>query len=70
MNLFIIEHPTKGVVTDVPGDRDDKYHYSWSKLRNDDSTRTFSLRDARYHVVRCAPGSEIRRWGGEWEVVA
>ena len=68
--MYIIEHPTKGVVTDIPGDRDDCYHYSWSKLRSDDSTRTFNLMQARQHVGLCARGSQIRKWGGEWEVVS
>jgi hypothetical protein len=31
----IIEHATKGILTDLPGDRDDKPHFSWSKPRKE-----------------------------------
>jgi len=66
--LYIIEHPSKGVVTDIPGDRDHKYHFSWTKLRSDESTRQFTLAQAREHVVQIK-GAEVRRWGS-WEVVS
>jgi hypothetical protein len=29
----IIEHPTRGVLTDLPGERDDKPHFAWSLPR-------------------------------------
>jgi hypothetical protein len=32
---YFIEHPTRGVLVEAPGDRDEKFHWSWSKPRTE-----------------------------------
>jgi hypothetical protein len=68
-DLYIIEHETRGVLTDVPFvDRDDKPHFSWSKPRGE--ARTFTLPRARQALdMRSMPdGCYILRYGS-WERV-
>ena len=38
---YIIEHPRRGCLTDMPGIIDDKPHFSWSGLRSDEKVRKF-----------------------------
>jgi hypothetical protein len=70
----ILEHPTRGVVTDLPGHRDEKYHFSWSGLRNDERVeRFYSLHEARLHRdaanAQVGGGVEIRDPARGYEVV-
>ena len=47
MNLYLIEHPTKGVLTDLPYDRDEKAHFAWSISRRDERAKRLTLPEAR-----------------------
>lgn len=50
---YILEHPTRGIVTDLPGHRDEKYHFAWSTLRSDErNERFFSIDRVRLHRDR------------------
>jgi len=41
---YLVEHPTRGVVSAIPGDRDDNYHFSWSGNYTDENkTRRFYI---------------------------
>lgn len=35
MDWYIIEHEKRGILMELPGERDDKPHFSWSKLRSE-----------------------------------
>ena len=41
MRYWVIEHPKKGILTDVPGDRDDKFHWQWSQPNTDERNKRF-----------------------------
>jgi hypothetical protein len=32
---YFIEHPGRGILMEVPGERDEKFHWSWSKPRTE-----------------------------------
>lgn len=74
MTGFILEHPTRGTVVAIPGDQDDKFHFSWSNHRSDERnvvcqvlSNALRLRDQANEQV--GGGVEVRRFG-TWEVIA
>jgi len=42
MDYYIVEHETKGVLTDMPHERDEKPHFAWSVLRSSERARRFT----------------------------
>jgi hypothetical protein len=73
IQYYILEHPTKGIVTDLPGHRDEKYHFSWSIGRRDErAERFFSITDARRHRDQLEGVSILispPEMGWDWKVV-
>lgn len=52
---YIIEHPTKGVLTDMPGDKDDKFHFSPTKPRTHDDVLMWTSIDSAREAMEKAP---------------
>jgi hypothetical protein len=77
-DVYILEHPTRGVVVALPYHMDDdKYHFSWSASRGDEKVEKFyGIVDARAHRDLCnrqvggVNGQvEIRTYKDGWKVV-
>jgi hypothetical protein len=62
MNIYFLEHPTKGICVDIPFDRDESFHWSWSKPRSE--ARMLSLAQARKFLSEVPKGTKIMRDDG------
>ena len=73
---YILEHPTRGMVTDIPYQGpDEKYHFAWSIPRNDDKVHRFynrgmAIEHKKKVQAQVGPNHEVVvRRSVDWEAV-
>lgn len=62
---WFLEHPTEGICTAVPADKDDNWHFAWSINRDNERRRNFWRLDYACKMLRKAPeGTMLMRDNG------